>query len=175
MSNFNLYLEKVIKEKEILNEFVIDKTQETILNKILDIKYTHEMIEKIIKKITDEDFVNIKSKKDKKDIINYFNKKENIDKEDLVIIVILAISGILNKKNVEEIKNQYNKLCEIFNNSKIHFQSKNDQKFRKEILTVIKNGDTNYYKNYDLGTLMSTKEFKNEGKNINSEFRKVSV
>jgi len=175
MNRFNLYLEKVIKEKEIINEFVIDKTQETILNKILDIKYTHEMIEKIITKITEDDLNYIKIKKDKKDIINYFNKKENINKEDLIIIVILAISGILNKKNIEEIKKQYDKLCEIFNNSKIYFQSKNNQKFRKEILTVIKKGDTNHYKNYNLGTLMSTREFKNEGKIINSEFRKVSI
>jgi hypothetical protein len=157
MNKFNLYLEKVIKEKEIINEKITSGKENTILTKILNIKFTHELIQNIkSKKIT----------KENKKVINAI-----IAKNDGIELLI----KILEPNNAAEIEEQYNKLCEIFNKSKIHFQSKNDEKFKKEIETVIENGDTNYYKNYDLGTLMSTKEFKNEGKNINSEFRKVSV
>ena len=49
MSKFNLYLEKVIKEKEIINEKITSGKENTILTKILNIKFTHEMIQMINK------------------------------------------------------------------------------------------------------------------------------
>jgi hypothetical protein len=147
MSKFNLYLEKVIKKKEIINEKVTSEKENTILTKILNIKSTYEIIQ----------------------IIN----KSNETIKNIIINSNESLKKILEPNNVAEIKEQYEILKEFFlKHGGIKFEKED---IKESIKKVIEDGDTNSYGNYDLGNLMSTEKFKKAGDFINSEFRTVSV
>jgi hypothetical protein len=147
MSKFNLYLEKVIKEKEIINEKLTSGKENTILTKILNIKSTYEIIQ----------------------IIN----KSNETIKNIIINSNESLKKILEPNNVAEIEEQYEILKKFFLDHSIDFEKEDFEK--KDIKRVINKGDTNHYKNYNLGNLMSTEKFKKAGDFINSEFRTVSV
>jgi hypothetical protein len=117
MNNFYIYLEKVLKEKEIINEKMTSTTEETFYNKIFLIKQNYVLlmkikeIEKNGKKLSKELLELKNNKKYKSEIIKIYRQTRNFLKKNGLNIDLLDKDGIqklLKNNNTNFIGNNYN-------------------------------------------------------------------